>query len=136
MNKEKPEWELAILSLVQPTVIVKLKCDDIEITFSTIVYEMRLVIMWYIGYEWKGIYSNRDSEIGKKFGRPITIGHDKAFRKLVRNTARSEAERKKKVDEHENRITMFSWNWTRPEELVEKLKSTCTKIEIIEQIHG
>lgn len=131
MSNKKQDWELAILSLVQPYESVRLKCDDININFNTSVYNMKIVIAWYVDGVYKGVYSNLNSEIGKKFGQEIKTGYNRKMRELINVVQRTPSARKKAIEEHENKVLMYSNYWTCPKKLIKKLKVTCTKIELV-----
>lgn len=128
---KKQDWELALLDLKNNIFgTVNLQCDGYNVSFQVIKSNMRLRIQWYVDGVWKGIYHNKENEIGQKFGKPMYMKPDKnhvAFLKRFRTKKDLQAY----LDGHKE---PFAYNhvFDTPVSIIKKLKSTCSDIKLVD----
>lgn len=122
MKKNKPDWELALIEMDKdprpylPS--IKLTIDGYNLSFKNEIKRRQIVIIWYVDGHWKGEYSNPDSEIGQKFGRPI---HVKSKLKFTH-----------KKDIPSKKVVGYNFYWTTAKELISHLKKTSKEIHYVQ----
>jgi hypothetical protein len=129
--KEKADWEQALINMERSFYgNLNLICDGLNITFQLARSKNNIVFCWYLDGAWKGIYSNKDNEIGKKFGRPYKARmSDKSYQLQRSFYGKRHADKAKK--EYNGQVIGYMNTWNNSSTLIRHLKTTCKEIKLI-----
>jgi hypothetical protein len=129
--KEKADWEQAFIDADNSLfTTVKLNCDGYNVDYVRGIYRNRLYFCFYIDGTYKGIYSDKENEIGKKFGRPMRSRlSQKNYELRKRFDGKKSADKFKK--EYGAKIWAYHPHWSSVLQLIRHLKSTCKEISLI-----
>lgn len=129
--KEKPDWEKALLDLDNIFIgTVKLNIDGYNISYQKQYSKNKACFCWYLDGTWKGIYSTKDNEIGKKFGRPVKARMSHKSYQLQRTFyGKRNADKVKK--EYNGQVIGYMNTWNNSSTLIRHLKKTCKEIKLL-----
>jgi hypothetical protein len=112
-------------------ITVNLLIDGYNVTYQSAWDKNRLVLQFFVDGRWKGEYSNPDSVIGQKFGRPKKAKLSKKQREqylIVFGKRKGE----KAIQKVEDRLqTYYFPYWTNSKSLIRHLKKTCEEITLM-----
>lgn len=127
------EWVKVIKSLDTDRLGgVSLKIDGYKVSYYNELVGRKYVIVYYVDGWNKGEWSNRDSEIGQRFGRPVyyrVTAKEMRFWTALHGKKKAE---KMKV-EWKSKVLLYHFRFDNATQLIKFLKSKKYQIEVIHE---